>query len=525
MEYSRIQLDDLPDEILLIIFEKLNKLSVLYSLAGVNKRLNVIAHSPNFTSRLNLLRCLSDHSIRSLPKRRLERFCSQILPEIHHKIKWLNLEPISIKRILLSTTYPALYGLGLYCNNIEDAMSLFTSDTTFNHTVKNQISSLVINIRENINSNSSQCFYTNLFSLIFTTFLNLQYFNFAQSSLHHQRLSFGLSSPTLISSSLLELNVRVQDFTDCLHLLDGRFSQLRTFRVDVYRIFSASSRTNNKVKLPDLKSFSLHCDMRTHAYDELIMPLLRRMLNLETLDLHLNLDFNTGFIDGNHLKENIVNPMLRLNKFTFNICLFNYLPHEIDLPSNDEFQNTFNNILDHQIISCLDYFHESHYSYFHFYTFPYTLKSYDNITNNFPGGLFDYVHTISLHDERPFESDFFLRIALSFPSMTSLTVINQQPQKNDNQYLSIIKYPHLKVLNLIEANDDYVEQFLVDNKCDLPNYVCLYAKIESLTTVTHNFTRDVTRINCSKVNYISFDDVSSFSKDFRKYFLHVDIDM
>ncbi|CAF5148255.1 unnamed protein product, partial [Rotaria magnacalcarata] len=209
MEYSRIQLDDLPDEILLIIFEKLNKLSVLYSLAGVNKRLNVIVHSPNFTSRLNLLRCLSDHSIRSLPKRRLERFCSQILPEIHHKIKWLNLEPISIKRILLSTTYPALYGLGLYCNNIEDAMSLFTSDTTFNHTVKNQISSLVINIRENINSNSSQCFYTNLFSLIFTTFLNLQYFNFAQSSLHHQRLSFGLSSPTLISSSLLELNVRV----------------------------------------------------------------------------------------------------------------------------------------------------------------------------------------------------------------------------------------------------------------------------------------------------------------------------
>ncbi|CAF4657257.1 unnamed protein product, partial [Rotaria magnacalcarata] len=168
---------------------------------------------------------------------------------------------------------------------------------------------------------------------------------------------------------------------------------------------------------------------------------------------------------------------------------------------------------------------ESHYSYFHFYTFPYTLKSYDNITNNFPGGLFDYVHTISLHDERPFESDFFLRIALSFPSMTSLTVINQQPQKNDNQYLSIIKYPHLKVLNLIEANDDYVEQFLVDNKCDLPNYVCLYAKIESLTTVTHNFTRDATRINCSKVNYTSFDDVSSFSKDFRKYFLHVDIDM
>ncbi|CAF3302933.1 unnamed protein product [Rotaria socialis] len=207
MEYSSIQLDDLPDEILLIIFNKLNKLSVLYSLAGVNKRLNVIAHSPNFTGRLNLLRCLSDHSIRLLPKRRLERFCSQMLPEIHPKIKWLNLESISIKRILLSATYPALYGLGLYvyCNDIGEAMSLIT-----------------------------------------------------------------------------KLYVRVQDFTDCLYLLDGRFSQLRTFRVDVYRIFSISLRTNNKVRLLDLKSFSLHSDMRTHVSDELIMPLLRRMLNLET---------------------------------------------------------------------------------------------------------------------------------------------------------------------------------------------------------------------------------------------------
>jgi hypothetical protein len=38
MEYSRIQLNDLPDEILMIIFKKLANADVLYSLSGVNKR-------------------------------------------------------------------------------------------------------------------------------------------------------------------------------------------------------------------------------------------------------------------------------------------------------------------------------------------------------------------------------------------------------------------------------------------------------------------------------------------------------
>jgi len=41
----------------------------------------------------------------------------------------------------------------------------------------------------------------------------------------------------------------------------------------------------------------------------------------------------------------------------------------------------------------------------------YSLTYYDNITNNFPGGLFKYVVEISLYDERPFEHEFFLRIS------------------------------------------------------------------------------------------------------------------
>jgi hypothetical protein len=126
MEYSDIQLTDLPDEILMTIFKQLNGAEILYSLIGVNKRLNKIVHDSSFTSMLTLLNYHLDGSIYSLSYPMLDRFCSEILPEINHKIEWLNLELSSMARILLSTNYPNLYGLGLYGLEIEIAKYLFT---------------------------------------------------------------------------------------------------------------------------------------------------------------------------------------------------------------------------------------------------------------------------------------------------------------------------------------------------------------------------------------------------------------
>ncbi len=125
MEYSFAQLNDLPDEILVIILKKLFNVEVLYSLIGVNHRLNTIAHDSIFTSHLTLMKYLSDDSIDPLSAPILDRFRLEILPEIHDKIEWLNLESSSIERILLATNYPNLYGLGVYNINIEQAQSLF----------------------------------------------------------------------------------------------------------------------------------------------------------------------------------------------------------------------------------------------------------------------------------------------------------------------------------------------------------------------------------------------------------------
>jgi len=125
MEDSCVQLNNLPDEILLIIFKNLSNINLLYSLIGVNKRLNRIVHDSIFTSSLTLFDHLSYDHISSLPDSMLGRFSLQILPEIHHKIKWLDVEATSMKRILLSANYPNLFGLRIYNIESENDIHLF----------------------------------------------------------------------------------------------------------------------------------------------------------------------------------------------------------------------------------------------------------------------------------------------------------------------------------------------------------------------------------------------------------------
>ncbi len=72
MEYSCLGLNDLPDEILMIIFQKLNNLEVLYSFQGVNQRLNKIVHDLIFTSHLTFFQYLSHNII-------IDAFCCDMM--------------------------------------------------------------------------------------------------------------------------------------------------------------------------------------------------------------------------------------------------------------------------------------------------------------------------------------------------------------------------------------------------------------------------------------------------------------
>ncbi|CAF1196216.1 unnamed protein product [Adineta steineri] len=529
MEHLLVELNDLPDEILLMIFKKLNNVSLLCSLISVNRRLNTIVRDPIFTCHLKLMRHSPNDSIGPLPNTTLDRLCSEILPEIRNQIQRLDLESSSIERILLATNYPNLYGLGLFNLDTETALSLFGDQSSLMHINKNQISFLIINITEIINERSMEHPKTFVFTQIFIQYPNLQYLNFGPSSTLYRHLSFSNSSPICISSNLLELHVSLSNFTDCLYILDGRFNQLRIFHVNISSIYAADKKVAKEEKLLNLKCFSLHCDEFTNVYNEFILPLVCRMSNLENLDLNLLLHVKEKFIDGNDLKKNLIKHMTRLEKFTFNIYSILLDCNQIDLQPLEYIQNTFNNFKYNQIICSVDYC-ETRGSRCRIYSYPYKLKFYNDITNNFSGELFTYVRRISLSDKNPFEHEFFLRIEKSFPFVEKISMRNFQPQNNklctesndDNQHWSIVKYSHLTNLTLNTVHDDYVEQFLDNRKVCLPNNVHLDIGYEQLKRVTNNFTRNITQINCRKLKSMCLygDEISQHVKD---YFPHTEI--
>jgi hypothetical protein len=275
----------------------------------------------------------------------------------------------------------------------------------------------------------------------------------------------------------------------------------------------------------------LYCDLFTDGYDELIIPLLQRMLNLEKLHLHIVVIRDDQFIDGNDLKKDIINCMPQLNIFEFNVRSHVPFDNQNDLPSNETIQKTFNDFKNNLIVSYIDFFPSRSEGQCHIYSHPYKISHYNNITNNFPGGLFKHVGQVSLYDERPFEHEFFIQIAQSFPILKKLTLDNKEPQKNKqcnelrnhNRNLSIITYPHLTELHLNYSHDDYAEQFFLDTKVFLPNDVYLYISYESLRSVTHNFRREATQTSCGKLAHLRIYGEFQVTQDLKDYFPFVKI--
>jgi hypothetical protein len=151
---------------------------------------------------------------------------------------------------------------------------------------------------------------------------------------------------------------------------------------------------------------------------------------------------------------------------------------------------------------------------------------YNGITNSFPGGLFTSVCIVSMFDTRPFEHELFDRVARAFPSVKSLTVRNRMPQEHkrsmyssdDNRDFSIVHYPHLTELRLIDVNDDYAEQFLVATKTRLPSLNLLQIEYQCLERITGKFINDATRVNCAQLKYLYTESSNGFSRAFYLYF-------
>ncbi len=91
---------NLPDEIILIIWNKLNEIDVLYSFLNVIKRFDKLIRDKIYIHSIELIKTSCEEKDNcSLSDQILDRFCLDILPQIHYIVEKLILASLSMKRI------------------------------------------------------------------------------------------------------------------------------------------------------------------------------------------------------------------------------------------------------------------------------------------------------------------------------------------------------------------------------------------------------------------------------------------
>ncbi|CAM4952483.1 unnamed protein product [Rotaria socialis] len=121
MNNSTVSILDLPDEILLNIFKTLNNMDLLYSLFGINKRLDNMVCDINLTRSINLMMLPSNRVIDWRTSTIRDRIFMQLLPRIHNNVECLTVQGCFFLRVLLAGNYLNLRKLTLI--NLEFTMA------------------------------------------------------------------------------------------------------------------------------------------------------------------------------------------------------------------------------------------------------------------------------------------------------------------------------------------------------------------------------------------------------------------
>ncbi|CAF2805636.1 unnamed protein product [Rotaria sp. Silwood2] len=163
----------------------------------------------------------------------------------------------------------------------------------------------------------------------------------------------------------------------------------------------------------------------TLHYDDQIIPLLRRMINLKKLTLFLSvLTRYWTYIDGIQLHDQILIYMSQLNKFTFSIntTVVNEDKNiKIDLPSNEDIQRSFIGKGYGQVGSYVHYRKKYNVGTSHVYSLPYQFEYFLDLNNSFQGDMFDTVQCLTMTDGHPFEHNLFKLISQCFPFFERVT--------------------------------------------------------------------------------------------------------
>ncbi|CAF2616316.1 unnamed protein product [Rotaria sp. Silwood2] len=277
--------------------------------------------------------------------------------------------------------------------------------------------------------------------------------------------------------------------------------------------------------LPHLKCFSLTCYNGTRGYDNLIVPLLRRMSHVEELALYLHIFRGSTFISGTDLDNEILIYMPQLHMFTFYIDSINQIADPAIRASAADIEQTFKNIKYGPVVCMVDSF-DSYCVRYRVFSLPTKFHRLEDIKNNIPNIVFNSVTHLKLRDTNAFKHEFFIRLARAFPFLKSLSISNihrpfwrcDERHLRDKDWCSIIEYSHLIFLDVEGVNSYYLEHFLNETKAHLPSLTQLKVIYEVLKTVTENFTRDDMRRNCGRVKRLIVDYPIVYPENVYRYF-------
>ena len=149
---------------------------------------------------------------------------------------------------------------------ISYACCIFLEKSSFIHAFKDQITHLSVNITDEIQNELRLKLLIDIYNCIFALIANLKYLDLGVNDNYFFQRSLlrGLSSTTFSSSSIVHLNIKMNNFDDCRYLLDGRFSQLHTFIVNLDYIYdpvlmrvnpSKLRKISSKIKINTVKSY------------------------------------------------------------------------------------------------------------------------------------------------------------------------------------------------------------------------------------------------------------------------------
>ncbi|CAF0746518.1 unnamed protein product [Rotaria sp. Silwood1] len=527
-------------------------MDVLYSLFGIdNQRLDAIIQSKAFIKTLNFVLTTTSNDVLPIADSIVNRYCIDILPKINYNVRSLILESESMERILLAAGFPNLTELKLY--NVDDyivshyftgkqfpysskekdfiensiniaqyLIVLYLVESPFRRIFQPQITDLILVYKNDINillMNKNAKF---VYEYTFKLFENLKHLSVIGLppifSVNY------ISLATCFSSNLYKLCLHINTFEDCFALLDGRLKHLSMLIVNINSTEYHPSVVYNIDMLPNMKYFSLTCRCSNDEYDTHVVPLLRRMFNLEELNLNIINEKRSSFVDGTQINEKILIHMPPLSKFTFYISTKTKRKHMVHHLSNHDIEQTFFNIGYEQVCCFLTRITTS--AICNIFSLPFVFDYLEYVGNTLPSMTFSRVTKLMVHDILPFSHEFFIGIARFFPLLKTMRVLNIHPQlqmshklnSNDNQLHSIVEYPFLISLSLFYTHIDYVEQFLNKTKTHLPRFTELTVDYDQLRIVTENFTRDTTRLNCVNVKKLIFEKSIVHSKDFYTYF-------